>query len=74
MINKKAYFTPSTNLNDDIGNKDLLDNIIVTKQIVTALKLYLESEQNINKTRQSITPFWLGKGKVYVNYVDKKSI
>ena len=30
------------------------------------------SEQNINKTRQSIALFWSGKGKVYVNYVDKK--
>ena len=62
MVNKKAYFTPSTNLNDDIGNKDLLDNIIVTKQIVTTLKLYLESEQNINNSAVSIIgPYGGGK-------------
>ena len=30
MGNKRSYFTPSTNLSDDIGNTDLLDNVIVT--------------------------------------------
>ena len=34
MPSKKSYFTPSTNLADDIGNKGILDNVIVTNQVV----------------------------------------
>ncbi len=62
MVDKKTYFTPSTNLNDDIGNKRLLDNIRVTKQIVSTIGLYSKPEQRSNNSAVSIVgPYGSGK-------------
>ena len=47
MPSNKAYFTPSTNLRDDIGNKRLLDNVIVTKQITSAIELFSNSKKTL---------------------------
>ena len=62
MANKRSYFTPSTNLSDDIGNKDLLDNVIVTNQIITTLKLYSNPGELFNNAAVSIIgPYGSGK-------------
>ena len=62
MIDKRTYFTPSTNLKDDIGNKRLLDNVIITKQIVSTIRLYTRSQEFIDNSAVSIVgPYGSGK-------------
>ena len=62
MLNKNSYFIPSTNIADDINNNSLLNNVIVTNQIVTTVKLFSDSKGSINNSAVSIVgPYGSGK-------------
>ena len=60
MARRVTSFNPSTNLIGDLKNKALLKTIIVTDQIINAVKIY--SENNTNTGAVSIVgPYGSGK-------------
>ena len=61
MKNNKQYFSPSTNLKADVSNKSLLENIIITKQIVNLLKLFSDSENSKSEAVSIVGPYGSGK-------------
>ena len=62
MPSKKFYFTPSTNLADDIGKKDILENVIVTNQIISTIKLFSQDLETTNNDAVSMVgPYGSGK-------------
>ena len=67
MINKNKYFSPSTNLKADIGNKSLIENIIVTKQITSIVNLYSGYNNELKNDAVSIVgPYGSGKSTTAV--------
>ena len=47
MPSKISYFIPSTNLADDIGKKGILENVIVTNQIISTIKLFSQDWDSV---------------------------
>ena len=62
MLNKNTYFTPSTNLREDLSRDDLFNNIIVTKQIIKTLKIFSKKDNISQNSAVSIVgPYGSGK-------------
>ena len=63
MSRVKTYFTPSTNLAQDIGNKSILDNIVVTNQILDTLNAFslFRNNELDNSAVSIVGPYGSGK-------------
>ena len=60
MARRISSFNPSTNLLGDLQNKSLLDTIIVTDQIINAVKIYSENDTT-NGAVSIVGPYGSGK-------------
>ena len=62
MPRSEAQYTPSTNLADDLGKKQLLDKIIFSNQIKNTLSLYdINKNLNENSAVSIVGPYGSGK-------------
>ena len=62
MSSKNNYFTPSTNLKDDVNNDYLLKNIVITNQVLSTVKLFSDTRHSANNSALSIVgPYGSGK-------------
>ena len=79
MPKENSYFTPSTNLIDDISSNRLLKNIILTNQVLSTVKLFSDpSDTNNNSAVSIVGPYGSGKSTtalfLYYYLIDIKTM